>query len=230
MSFIQPVRSTGNKKKVIYFPYAGGFSSSFHQFSNLFSSQYDLFSVEYPGRRETKNPSSTHSFQGLCTLFVNELSKLGESDFYLIGISMGGYIAFKVAQSMETFLKVSPKHLFMLSVMDEQNLMTSLHNSTAWIQQFLDNEILKEDRVFSDYLAELMLHDRTILMTMRLGESYLTHTPLTIVNGQQDNYCHSGESECFWKNRTAHNFQYKTHVGGHLPTPKDLQHLFLNFS
>ena len=224
---IIPLRTTEkNRKKVVFLPYAGGYAASFHGYTDNFDDTYDVFAIEYPGRNTSQLLSSTPTYHDLCSLIAHTILKVSHLDTYLVGVSMGGYAAFKVAQIFETALQQPLKHVYLLSVTDEISLMSALSDSNNWCINMPTDFSKNEETEMAQQAQELMMFDRSILMTMQLDNSFLKKTPLTIINGEKDRDCHALITKKYWKKKGLFNFHYRNYPGGHIPKPVELNGFF----
>lgn len=220
---IIPIRSTGNKKKIVLLPFAGGYANVFYQYIDRFDKLHDLFAIEYPGRIPSSQPlTTTWTFHQLCLMATQMIGKIATPETCLLGISMGGYVGFKIAQFFETVLQKPLKHLYMLSVRDEPSLLSSLSSTESWYENFHTSISTNIDLELQKDIKTLMMNDRNILLTMKVDHSFLLKTPLTIVNGEKDYFCHTAMTKTYWQKKTMHNFCYETHSGGHIPTAIEL--------
>lgn len=223
---IVPLRVTGATKKLIFLPYAGGYAAIFNKYLHNINEHYDIYTIEYPGRNKTlERTQLTKSFQDLCWNISQLIQPVANFQTYLIGISMGGYIAFQVSQIFETILQFPLKHVYLLSVNNPSLLKSALVNPKNRYFDINGSQFVKYGQEFTNEIEKLMRLDRSILLTMQIDNFYLTKTPLTIFNGEKDQFCHDKQTENYWKNKTKCGFNYVTHTGGHIPSPIDMQHL-----
>ncbi|MFC3907837.1 thioesterase II family protein [Legionella dresdenensis] len=231
MTKLISIRQDAKPKAMVLFPYAGGIGSLFYSFAPYISTEYDLYVIEYPGRYNQEFSLEPHSFRELSLTILQLLSDMGLNNKTLVfcGISMGGYIAFHIAQFLEHYYGIGVERLIMVSVCSESKLMISL-NCDGWLESLIDEykELFEQD--FLNYLKELMQKDRSILKTMQLGMMSLTKTPISIVNAVNDMRCHSLETKEFWQNKTTQSFEYRTYEGEHIPQAEQLSVIFTEYS
>lgn len=213
---------------MLFFPYAGGLSSSFYAFAPYVCSEYDLYVVEYPGRYNQELSLGSLSFHELSLKIIQVLSDMGlhNNTLYFCGVSMGGYIAFHIAQLIEQYYGVGIEKLLMVSVCSENKLMSSL-NGEEWIESLIDEYKGLFEQDFLDYLIDLMQKDRDILKTMQLGMTNLTKTPIHLFNATEDMHCHSIDTKRYWLNKTTLSFDYQTYEGKHIPQPEQLEDVWV---
>lgn len=219
MPTLLKIKTLNTQKKIIGFPYAGGFGSFLNKYSSLINENYDLFSVEYPGRTNNNNLD----FNQICFEIYRQITLNFKKDDELIlwGFSMGGYVAYKVALLLECFANIPIKKIILVSVTSEERLFSSLKND--WLSKIMKEQLGTEfDPTFSEYIRQLMLKDKVILESMSLQYSCLTKTPIIIMNGIHDNHCHVESTPVFWENKTALTCEYMLYNGRHIPSVLEL--------
>ncbi len=217
MVSLLPVRLSNKQKKIFAFPYAGSGASFIHNYLATIPDDYDVYSIEYPGRNREMTSAELPTFSELChEITYAIMQSVSHSDeLFFIGISMGGYVAFKVAHLFETKLLKPAKSLQLYSVSSENFLKLSLNDQ--WPEKFLVTYNQGKLRALYEYIKSLMLIDGQILKTMSIGASYLRNTPIRIFNGSEDSYCHREDTKSYWQEKTNHNFFYQVISGSHIP-------------
>jgi surfactin synthase thioesterase subunit len=96
-------RVAGRTPKLFIFPHAGGSAHFYVPFARAFSSDIRRIAVQYPGRSGSHDLASFSGIPELADKVCEMLSPLDQSDgkVAFFGHSMGGLLAFEVAQRFE---------------------------------------------------------------------------------------------------------------------------------
>lgn len=91
---------TTEKTQLICFPFAGGYSASFRPLHTYLQGECEMLAAEPPGHG-TNQMSPVEDFEQLVSLYKQELNLHPDRPFVLFGHSMGGMVAFRLAQKLE---------------------------------------------------------------------------------------------------------------------------------
>ena len=104
---------------LICFPHAGGSANAYmwlkKEFKKSGKKDMEIMIYEYPGHGRRRNEAYFHNYQEAVRTIASELrEKTGANSgkFYLMGHSMGTYIALGVAEFMSENYKMIPEAVF----------------------------------------------------------------------------------------------------------------------
>lgn len=208
--------------RIILLPHASGSASFFRQWANLFPSNIEVVSVQYPGREDRLADPLISDMallvQGICSSLTPYLNK----PYILFGHSMGGGIAYELYQMLQQQKLPKPKHL----VISAFEAPSRKHQGTLHKQndKLLLDELKRLNGTGVDLTSYPELADM-VLPLMRndykLIETYQPNTersridiPITLMVGDIDEELQSGDAEA-WKQETTKEFKILTFSGGH---------------
>lgn len=89
-----------NKLNLICFPYAGGNSNFYTRWGSYLGPDIMIHPVHLPGRGSNIKSSSLSDMEYLGSIIAREMSIFKGTRFALVGTSMGGWIAYHLAQKL----------------------------------------------------------------------------------------------------------------------------------
>jgi len=98
-------------RRLFIFPFAGGGPASFRQWAGLFPATEILVTC-LPGRENRRTAPAVTSMDELISALLPAIAPLLDREFYFLGYSMGGTVAFELAQALKQHGLSQPKHLF----------------------------------------------------------------------------------------------------------------------
>ena len=214
--------NTQAKLRLFCFPYAGGTTYIFHQWSNFLPHNIELCPVELPGRRtrfkETPYQSIDSLLDGLSTALMPYLDR----PFAFFGHSMGGLVSFELTRLLRKSYNLSPKHLFISGYRAPQlpnpNPPISHLDDTDFKEELIKlggthPEILKNAEIM-ELLIPLLKADFAIVENYTYQNEPPLDIPITAFGGTIDPRASQGELEA-WKSQTSANFELHMFDGGH---------------
>lgn len=142
--------------QIVCFPYLGGYSTTFYETANELGDEYEIWSAVPPGHGISK-VELIEDIDQLVDRYYNELKDILKPDSCLLGYSMGGVIAYYVAQRFleDESVEVKPKALIISacgapraikgennSLLSDKNLVKKLISYGAMPKEFLEEEEL----------------------------------------------------------------------------------------
>ena len=91
-----------DKLNILCFPYAGGNADYYNRWSTQLDESICLHPVHLPGRGKYIQRPLISSMELLITLLIDELDTFRDCRVGFLGTSMGGWIAFQLAQQLNT--------------------------------------------------------------------------------------------------------------------------------
>lgn len=93
------LRKGNGNKQIICFPYLGGYANSFNDFTSEIEEDIDIWSINPPGHgRSTRDPFQ--DLKSMLDLYYVEIKKIIKPNAVFFGHSMGGIIAYFLAQKI----------------------------------------------------------------------------------------------------------------------------------
>lgn len=96
---IRKLKEGTGTKKLLCFPPAGGNSIAFKKFSTLLTDNWSVWAVDPPGHGLSKG-DFIDTMDGLIEFYFRKMQPYFQGQFYLLGHSLGGLVAFKLAQRL----------------------------------------------------------------------------------------------------------------------------------
>lgn len=169
--------------RLICFPHAGGSANAYMWLENEFKKSgkkdMEIMIYEYPGHGRRRNEAYFHNYQEAVRTIASELrEKTGANSgkFYLMGHSMGTYIALGVAEFMSENYKMIPEAVFVSGQSSPMHVLKEYGK--------LDNDMLLE------YLKSLGGMDDEILENPKYQDFFLA--PVRADMHVLDTYTYSG--------------------------------------
>jgi medium-chain acyl-[acyl-carrier-protein] hydrolase len=101
-----------SKIRLFCFPFAGGGASVYRLWAQDIPENWELHSVQLPGRENRIGDTPYTCMDQLVPQLVDELLKHLDRPFVFFGHSMGAAIAFEVARRLQEVYGLIPEHLF----------------------------------------------------------------------------------------------------------------------
>ncbi|WP_324197967.1 thioesterase II family protein [Nocardia abscessus] len=225
--------SPGPRARLVCLPHAGGSASFFLPFSKLLSPEYEVLSIQYPGRQDRRLEPLIDSVDRLSDLIADELGPWLDLPMAFFGHSMGALVAYETARRLEA----EGKRVEALFVSGRR--APSRHRDEV-VHQYDDERLLKEIRNLNG-TDERVLNDPEILRPMltvirsdyKAVETYMhiqgiqLSSPIHAHIGLEDARVCIDEAKA-WKEHTSGRFELHTHRGGHFYLAEDDRKLIEN--
>lgn len=184
---------TTEKTQLICFPFAGGYSASFRPLHTYLQGECEMLAAEPPGHG-TNQMSAVEDFEQLVSLYKQELNLHPDRPFVLFGHSMGGMVAFRLAQKLERegiypqaviISAIQPPHVERKKVshLDDEKFLAHIIELGGMPQELVENK-----EVMSFFLPSFR-SDYRALESFRPSDSHMIQSPVHIFNGRKDKKC-----------------------------------------
>jgi len=209
--------SSFGDKRLICFPFAGGYSSSFRPLNSWLKDDCQMVVAEPPGHGTNQMPL-VENFERLADLYFDALLPMLDEPFVLFGHSMGGLVAFRLAQLLEMH-EINPKAVIISAVQppDHKRKKLSRLDDDAFLDYVIKlggipSELAREREVLNYFLPAFRA-DFKALESYKPVNVPLTQTPVHIFNGDLDQECMNDAYG--WKD-WANQVEFHTFKGGHM--------------
>lgn len=239
---IHITEQTTATKTFVFFPPAGSIAASNHKWTPFIPSHTNAISIEYPGRGVAIQEKNSPSFDLLTEKIAHSLLSYPLGDFYFIGESFGGFVAFEVAKSITKKCNLTLEKLLLISVAEWETNKRNLQKLTFLTNAIFEEELRKNifqnnfhiNHILSakEYFLPLIRQDMLLLQNSNICFEDRISASLMVANGTQDAFCHSLLSKEFWQKQIKGRYQYYTYDGCHIPNHQQMQIImneFINF-
>lgn len=208
--------------RLFCFPYAGGSSAIFRQWSRDLPREIELVPALLPGRElKLREPPYTH-IEPLIEALAREITPLLDKPFAFFGHSMGAIISFELARRLRTEHYVEPAHLV---VSGRRSPRVPVRD--PYIHNLPDPEFFAELEEMNGTPREVLEHQELmeILSPMLRADFELCYNydyipgeplqcPITVLGGLEDKTTPRHELEA-WCDETTGNCQLHMLKGDH---------------
>lgn len=211
------------KLNLICFPYAGGNSNFYTRWGNHLGPEIMIHPVHLPGRGSNIKMSSLSNMENLGHIIINEMSVFKGTRFALVGTSMGGWIAYHVAQELFRINNdLMPECLVICSTASPEYRLglPELHGVDAAtvlsrIKHFnpASMRTLQHPELASLFLPILQA-DFKLCREWVFEEKFRISCPIMTFHGEQDHLV-SPSMMYRWKTLTDYSFNFTQVVGNH---------------
>lgn len=194
--YLSSYKQQAPKLRLFCFPYAGGSASIYREWQNLVPQGVEVIMVQPPGRAERLQEKPYQSIACLVEELGDGIDGLLDVPFIFFGHSLGGRIAFELAQKIKELKGIHPAH-FIASASKSPYLV----HSGSYCKDLSDGEMITKLRAMKgtpDYLldnAELMAlclpfirADFTMSESYVSTASYKLYCQATILVGDKDTH------------------------------------------
>jgi surfactin synthase thioesterase subunit len=217
--------AAGNGPRLVCFPHAGGSATAYLQLARTLPADFDVVSVQYPGRQDRYHEAPFTALDPLVEAVAEELAPVLAKDpgrpYALFGHSMGALVAFETARLLARRELPGPQRLF-LSGRDAPGPRTSAHyqfyddaDVLAEVRRLggTDQSMLDNPEIVDMVLPALRADYRALgTYSWRGGEPLAT--AITALIGDHDPMVTVQEAQT-WREHTSGDFALQVFSGGH---------------
>ncbi|WP_263139632.1 non-ribosomal peptide synthetase [Pseudomonas sp. RIT-PI-AD] len=208
--------------RLFAFPPAGGNAGTYGGWRSHLPADVELVAIQYPGRQGRQDEPFVTDFERMVGLIIDAMLPLLDRPFVLAGASLGGVLAFEVANRLRVEHGIRPERLFVVSsrapapglsyppfhAMGDATLTRLLQDYEA-----LPAEVIEDSESLAIALATLRADSR-LSADYRYRPQEALDFPITVVLGEQDKGVSRTHVEG-WKTLSVHGQDLETLAGGH---------------
>ncbi|GAA0736782.1 thioesterase II family protein [Clostridium oceanicum] len=212
-----------DKLRLFCFPYAGGGSSVFRKWTNMFPSDVGVYPIQYPGRENRIGEKPIKKMEDLIEKIYDSIKDyLKDVPFVFFGHSLGTKIIYELTLKIERELNIKPKALIVSAG------RAPFYLESKPIYHLKDDEFVKELKRFSGTPKEILSNKdlMKIFIPMlradfQIDETYIKKNlekldvPILGFMGTKDEEMTLKELKD-WEKVTKKTFKYEMIEGGHL--------------
>ncbi|MEN5151250.1 thioesterase [Pseudomonas orientalis] len=212
-----------NKLNLICFPYAGGNSNFYIRWSKQLGNDNVIHPVHLPGRGNNIKTPSLSDIDYLVNILSRELSAFQDMRFAFVGTSMGGWIAYHLAQKLSRLhpplfpeclvlcSTASPEYRVALPDLDDVDADTALSRIERFNPACM--KTLRHPELASLFLPVLQA-DFKLCRDWRFEKNPRLNCPIIAFHGDQDSLV-SKEMMSNWNTLTDQSFELTQVKGDH---------------
>ena len=206
--------------KLVCLPHAGGSASAFFAFSAAVNSVAEVIVVQYPGRQDRWRDRPASDLRALADQVTDAVQAGVAGPVALFGHSMGGAVAFEVAQRLEQAGR-EPLRLFAsggrapslersegIHLLDDAGLVDELVKLGGTDPRLL------ADREMLDLMLPGVRADYTAIETYRAPDDARVACPITVLVGDDDPRTTLAQART-WERHTSADCDVLVYPGGH---------------
>ncbi|MEU5404363.1 alpha/beta fold hydrolase [Streptomyces sp. NPDC005963] len=216
---------TGDRPLLVCFPHAGGTAAAYIPLARALSAEFDVVSVQYPGRQDRYAESPFTTLAPLVAAVAAELAHEVARDrgrpYALFGHSMGALVAFETARLLIQNGLPAPQRLFLSArggalchtgvegePWDNADVLADVHRLGGTDQAMLDDPHILE------MVLPALRADYRAVATYRWDRGEPITVPVTALIGDQDPLVTVQEART-WGEYTSGDFELRVFRGGH---------------
>ncbi|MER7056116.1 MULTISPECIES: alpha/beta fold hydrolase [unclassified Streptomyces] len=217
--------ATGKGPRLVCFPHAGGSATAYTHLSRTLPADFDVVSVQYPGRQDRYDEAPFTSLAPLVEAVTGELVHELAADpgrpYAFFGHSMGALVAFETARLLRRRGLPRPQRLFLsgrgapglragadVPLYDDADVLAEVRRLGGTDHTMLDNP-----EVLEMVLPALRADYRALASYDWHGGEPLD-TALTVLIGDRDPMV-TVEEAATWRDHTSGDFRLEVFPGGH---------------
>ncbi len=209
--------------RLFCFPFLGGNSSYFNDWSEHLPSWIDVCAIELPGRQKRLFEEPITKFQTLIDNLGYALRPfISEIPFVFFGHSFGGLVSFELANKIKKDAGVAPQALFISGCAPPSRLINIEWSQMQGEKQIIDwlrklqgtPEWALENAEFIDFVLPVIKADYELLKTYHYVETQPINIPIYTFGGINDYEVSEGDLR-EWSKFTNRNFEMHLFPGGH---------------
>ncbi|HEU4889422.1 MAG TPA: alpha/beta fold hydrolase [Thermoanaerobaculia bacterium] len=208
---------------VFCLPFAGGGASFYHPWAQLAPKSFSMIAVQPPGREDRLFERSFERMPDLVAATADALIPFLHSPYALFGHSMGGMLAYELAQELRRRNAPLPMHLFVSGApaphvagqippiyhLPEPQLLDEIRRR----YRGLPDEVL-QSRELLDLLLPRLRADLAVTGTYVYRDSPPLTCPITAFGGEDDETV-TPAMIAAWREHTVTSFRSEMFPGGH---------------
>ncbi|KOG41436.1 hypothetical protein AQJ84_39735 [Streptomyces resistomycificus] len=215
----------GNGPRLVCFPHAGGSATAYVQLARTLPADFDVLSVQYPGRQDRYREAPFTDLAPLVEAVAEELADVLAAEpgrpYALFGHSMGALVAYETARLLARGELPGPQRLFLSGrgaplpgagghdgLYEDDDVLAEVRRLGGTDQAMLDNpEVL-------EMVLPALRADYGALATYRWREGEPLTAAVTVLVGDCDPMVSVQEAQT-WREHTSGEFALKVFSGGH---------------
>lgn len=206
---------------LVLFHYAGGSSSAFKDWDKDIISEFDIYSIQLPGREDRFSEKLINNMEELVTNIAGNFNFF-DKHIVCFGHSLGALVAYEVIKKLEHNNLFNFRHLIVSSsraphIKIHRNTIYNLPDEILFktILKFggIPEELLSEKQMLMEVLLPILRADFKISDLHICDTNKKISTQITAFGGQEDD-TFPEEHLLKWKDKTE-KFEYKLFEGGH---------------
>lgn len=208
--------------RLFCFPYAGGSSLIFRNWSDKLAPNIEVCAIELPGRGIQMKLAPFNRLEPLVKAIAPALLSYLDKPFAFFGHSMGGLVSFELARLLRNEYRINPAHLFIsgrrapqipdtkppIHDLPELAFKEELRRLNGTPSSVLDNPELMQ------LLLPMLRADFAVLETYIYFHEHPLDCPITVFGGLQDTEV-SHDNLLAWQEHTNASFSSQMFDGDH---------------
>ena len=207
--------------KVFIFPFAGGSSYSFLDYSKYFKNKCDCTLIDYPGHGKRIRESLLYDAERLVSDLLDKYGAAFDGPSIFVGHSMGALIAYLLIHRLNLAKKSLPFHFVVCGrgapsyqsrvierhKMSDENFLHSLLELGGISQEVASSQELL------DFTLPIIRADFQVIETYKHVSLKKLKIPITVLYGKEENM--TEDDALSWKNETVARVETKCWSGNH---------------
>lgn len=213
---------TQSRLRLFCFPYAGGGAPVFRSWPDKLPEGVELCAIQLPGRGPRLMETPFSNMAALVSALTDEILPFFDKPFALFGHSMGAWIGFELARSLQSTHGIEPLHLFVSGARAPQvpSRAVPLHNLSE--AEFIEalgtlkgtpKEVLEHPELMQ-LMIPILRADFEVCETYAFREGAVLNCPITAFGGLQDRRLLRSDLKA-WGEQTAAHFSMQMFPGDH---------------
>lgn len=208
--------------RLFCFPYAGGSSLIFRNWSDKLAPNIEVCAIELPGRGIQMKLAPFNQLEPLVKAIAPALLSYLDKPFAFFGHSMGGLVSFELARLLRNEYRINPAHLFIsgrraptipdtkppIHDLPELDFKEELRRLNGTPSSVLDNPELMQ------LLLPMLRADFAVLETYVYKHQQPLDCPITVFGGLEDTEV-SHDNLLAWQEHTKASFSIQMFDGDH---------------
>jgi medium-chain acyl-[acyl-carrier-protein] hydrolase len=211
-----------SRLRLFCFPYAGGGAPIYRSWPGELPPTVEVCAVQLPGRGPRIMETPFTRMPALVSALTDALLPLFDKPFAFFGHSMGAWIGFELARSLQSKHAIAPQHLFVsgagaphvpsrelpLHALPEDEFIEALEGLNGTPKELLESEELMQ------LMLPILRADFAVCETYTYKNGSILNCPITAFGGLQDRRLHRSDIKA-WSAETNSVFSMKMFPGDH---------------